>query len=424
MDNSAHPHRAYTLFVLVLVFTSSHVDRQIIGILGQPIKEALEISDAQLGLLGGLMFALFYATLGVPMAMWADRRNRRNLIAFSITLWSGMTAVCGLAQNYWQLLIARIGVGVGEAGSNPPSHSIISDLYAPHERATAMAIFATGVNIGICLGYLIGGWVNEYLGWQAAFFAVGFPGLIIALLVRFTLTEPARGYSERIRTQQPAPPFGAVAKFMIANPLIRQVVIGNTLMAFAGYALVIWVPTFLQRVFDMGSGETGTILAVLVGVGGAVGTFTSGLLADRLSTRNEGWRGWVVAGAILLATPFAAGAFLAADSTTAVWCYVMPAVLLGAYIGPGFAIVQTAMPLEMRSVGAAINLFIANIVGLGAGPTTVGILSDYLAPTVGEDSLRYALLAMVAVLIWGALHFVRVGQLVSRQAAEVTPATV
>ena len=167
--------RGYTLFLLVLVFTSSHVDRQIVAILQEPIKHAFGISDTQLGLLTGVMFALFYATLGMPMAMWADRHNRRNLITFSITLWSGMTALCGAALQFWQLLIARIGVGVGEAGSNPPSHSVISDLYGPTERATAMAIFGVGVNIGIMLGYLIGGWVNEWLGWRWAFVVAGAP---------------------------------------------------------------------------------------------------------------------------------------------------------------------------------------------------------------------------------------------------------
>jgi len=167
--------RRYTLFMLVVVFTSSHVDRQIMGILGQPIKESLMISDTQLGLLSGIMFALFYATLGMPMAMWADRNNRRNLIAFSVFLWSLMTALCGMASNFLQLLLLRIGVGVGEAGSNPPSHSMIADLYPPERRATAMAIFGTGVNWGILLGFLVGGWVNEFFGWRAAFLIVGVP---------------------------------------------------------------------------------------------------------------------------------------------------------------------------------------------------------------------------------------------------------
>ena len=185
--------RRYTLLMLVLVFTSSHVDRQIMGILGQPIKESLLISDTQLGLLTGIMFAVFYATLGMPMAMWADRNNRRNLISFSVFLWSLMTALCALATNFVQLLLLRIGVGVGEAGSNPPSHSIIADLYPPEKRSTAMAIFGTGINWGILVGFLVGGWINEWYGWQAAFVIVGLPGILLALLVRFTVVEPSRG---------------------------------------------------------------------------------------------------------------------------------------------------------------------------------------------------------------------------------------
>ena len=185
--------RKYTLFMLVLVFTSSHVDRQIMGILGQPIKESLLITDTQLGLLTGIMFAVFYATLGMPMAMWADRNNRRNLISFSVFLWSLMTALCGAANNFMQLLLLRIGVGVGEAGSNPPSHSMIADLYPPEKRSTAMAIFGTGINWGILIGFLVGGWINEWYGWRAASVGVGLPGILLAMLVRYTVTQPPRG---------------------------------------------------------------------------------------------------------------------------------------------------------------------------------------------------------------------------------------
>ena len=191
-DEVTDRQRRYTLFMLVLVFTSSHVDRQIMGILGQPIKESLMISDTQLGLLTGIMFAVFYATLGMPMAMWADRNNRRNLISFSVFLWSLMTALCAAASNFMQLLLLRIGVGVGEAGSNPPSHSMIADLYPPERRSTAMAIFGTGINWGILIGFLVGGWINEWYGWRVAFLVVGLPGILLALAVQFTVKEPPR----------------------------------------------------------------------------------------------------------------------------------------------------------------------------------------------------------------------------------------
>ena len=417
--------RNYTLGVLVLVFTSSHIDRQIVAILGQPIKDALAISDTQLGLLTGVMFALFYATLGMPMAMWADRRNRRNLIAFSIALWSGMTALCGIAQNYTQLLLARIGVGVGEAGSNPPSHSIIADLYGPTERATALAIFGTGVNAGIMLGFLIGGWVNEWLGWRWAFIVAGLPGLAIALLVRMTVKEPPRGYSERATAagatttdsrDTTAPPFWAVARTLAGNPVLRHTIIANTLVSFFGYALVLWVPVYLVRVHEMGTGEVGTILALLVGLGGAVGTFFGGVLADRLAARHPGWRAWIVAVAYAMALPLAALAFLAESADATIALYVLPAMLAGAYIGPSFAIIQSNVPLRMRSVAAAINLFILNIIGLGLGPFSVGLISDLTMDAAGVDSLRYGLLAMIPVGFWGACHYLRAGILLGREA--------
>ncbi len=411
--------RTYTLAVLVLVFTSSHIDRQIVAILGQPIKESLAITDTQLGLLTGVMFAVFYATLGMPMAMWADRRNRRNLIAFSIALWSGMTALCGMAQNYLQLMLTRIGVGVGEAGSNPPSHSIIADLYGPTERATALSIFGTGVNAGIMLGYLIGGWVNEWLDWRWAFIIAGLPGLGIALLVRLTVKEPPRGYSEggAAKASTEAPPFWAVVATMARSPILRHAVIAGTLVSFFGYALVLWVPVFLVRVHGMGTGEVGSILALLVGLGGAIGTFSSGWLGDRLAKRNPGWRAWVVTAAYAIALPLAALSFFAGTATGTIALYVLPAILAGAYIGPGFAIIQSHVPLRMRSVAAAINLFILNIIGLGLGPFTVGLVSDLMADSAGVDSLRYGLLAMIPVGLWGALHYWRAGVLLARESA-------
>ena len=334
----------YTLFVLVLVFTSSHVDRQIMGILGQPIKESLMISDTQLGLLTGIMFAVFYATLGMPMAMWADRRNRRNLISFSVFLWSGMTALCGAANNFTQLLLLRIGVGVGEAGSNPPSHSMIADLYPKEQRATAMAIFGTGINWGILIGFLVGGWINEFYGWRTAFVVVGLPGIFLAILVRFTLKEPPRGYADAAGEKPPEvipPPFWSVAKFMITNPVLRNIVAAGTLIAFTGYASVIWVPIYLVRIHGMGTGEVGTYLALFIGVGGAIGIYLGGRLADFLAARRgEQWLPWVVAIASLLGLPFLYFSFTAATQTGALWAYALPAALGTVYVAPGFALIK------------------------------------------------------------------------------------
>ncbi len=411
--------RTWTLVLLVLVFTSSHVDRQIVAILAQPIKDAFQISDTQIGLLTGFAFALFYATLGMPMAMWADRRNRRNLIALSVGLWSGMTALCGAAGNFWHLLAARIGVGVGEAGSNPPSHSIISDLFPPERRGTAMAIFATGVNFGIMLGYLIGGWGNEWFSWRWAFVIAGAPGLLLALLVRFTIREPPRLQRSIVpggQAEEEAPPFRSVAKVMWRSPILRHAVIAGTLVSFAGYAAIAWVPSYFIRVHGFSSGEAGTILALLIGVGGGIGTFAGGWLADRVAPRGEGWRAWVICIALLIYVPFAAVCYLAESPLWAAIGFAGPAIFGGVYIGIGFAIIQSQVTNRMRAVAAAINLFILNIVGLGAGPTTVGAISDLAQPTYGDDSLRVGLLAMIVVVIWGGLHYFRVGQLLNRAA--------
>jgi predicted MFS family arabinose efflux permease len=403
--------RRYTLFVLVLVYTSSHVDRQIMGILGQPIKESLMISDTQLGLLTGIMFALFYATLGMPMAMWADRNNRRNLISFSVFVWSFMTAACGAATNFVQLLLMRIGVGIGEAGSSPPSHSMIADMYPPEQRATAMAIFGTGINWGILIGFLVGGWVNEWYGWRVAFVVVGLPGLLLAALVRFTVTEPPRGYSEQIEESVPSPSFGTVVRFMFAHRVLRNIVMAGTLIAFTGYASVIWVPIYLVRVHGLGTGVTGSYLALLIGVGGAIGIYAGGRYADYLGrSRGQQWLPWLVAIVSLVSVPLLYATFFAASATSAFIAYALPAALGTIYIAPSFALIQNQTPLEMRSVAAAINLFIVNIVGLGVGPFSVGLFSDLLEPTYGIDSLRYALSTTLLVVVWGAAHYYRAGQ--------------
>ena len=410
--------RRYTLLMLVLVFTSSHVDRQIMGILGQPIKESLMISDTQLGLLTGIMFAVFYATLGMPMAMWADRNNRRNLISFSVFLWSLMTALCAAASNFMQLLLLRIGVGVGEAGSNPPSHSMIADLYPPEKRATAMAVFGTGINWGILIGFLVGGWINEWYGWRVAFLVVGLPGILLALLVQFTVKEPPRGHSEALQSEAKPPRFWTVVGFMWRNPTLRHIVIAGALVSFAGYASVIWVPIYLVRIHEMGTGEVGSYLALLIGVGGAIGIYLGGRIADYMAARRgQQWLPWVVAISSLITLPMLYFTFMATTPMTAIAAYVLPAMLGTLYVAPGFALIQNSTPLEMRSVAAAINLFITNIIGLGLGPFSVGFFSDLFAKDFGADGLRWGLATTIIVLLWGIFHYWRCGVMIKRQRA-------
>lgn len=410
-------YRRYTLMVLVLGYTSSHVDRNIVGILMQPIKMELGLSDTQLGFLSGIAFALFYATLGIPIALWADRGNRRNIIAYAIAIWSGMTAVCGLAANFTQLALARVGVGIGEAGSSPPSHAIIADLYKPDERSSAMAIYSLGAYFGVMIGFLVGAYVSVHWGWRSAFFVVGLPGLIISALVRFTLTEPPRGFAEGLETQPPPAlklpdvlsNIGAGFSHLWHDLPSRHTVIGVTLVAFVGYGSIIWGPAFFERSFDMNRLQIGQYLAAVVGVVGGLGALCGGILADRLGTRDIRWRSWIVGIAKLLAAPLIV-VFYLADKQTALLIYIPVTLLNAFYLGPSFAVIQSRAPLAIRSLAAAIMFFIINIIGLGLGPQLIGILSDALRPEYGQDSLRYALLCTSFVGLWAALHYFLAGR--------------
>jgi predicted MFS family arabinose efflux permease len=400
-------YRRYALAVLTSVYVSNFVDRQILSILLEPIKQSFGLSDTQLGFLSGISFAIFYATLGLPIALWADRGNRRNIIALSTAVFSVMTALCGLAQSFVQLALARIGVGIGEAGSSPPSHSIVADLYQPHERATAMAIFALGVNIGILIGFLAGGWMNEFFGWRAAFMVVGLPGLLLALLVRLTLKEPPRGQSEG-RDQEAhsaAPPLGEAFRTFWRVRSLRHIAIGAMLNSFVGYGVVAWVPAFLIRSFGMTTGDVGTALALIIGIVGGGGTFLGGYFADKLARRDVRWNMWLIGACVGGGTPFVFGVYLAPDAFWSLLFFFVPAAVGSLYLGPSLAMVQGLVPLRMRTVASAVLLFIINIIGLGLGPQTVGIVSDLLAPRFGDESLRYALLLVGLINAWAALHF-------------------
>ena len=399
-------YRWYALGILVLVFTSSHVDRQIMGILLEPIKQDLGASDTQMGFLIGLTFALFYATLGMPIAMLADRSNRRNIITAAITIWSGMTVVCGYAQNFVQLALARIGVGIGEAGSSPPSHSMISDMFPLSQRGTAMGIYALGVNIGLLIAYLAGGWMSENWGWRMTFVAVGVPGLAIALLVRFTIAEPVRGASdERKEAISEAPPFSDVARYMWQTPATRHVVFGSSLAGFVGYGMVLWLPAFFVRSHNLSQTEVGMTLALMSGFVGGLGTFFAGKLADTLAKRDERWFAWIVAVGKGGLVPFLVLFFLAQEFIPALLIYLIPAFFGGFYLAPTFAMIQSLVRPEMRAVAASICLFMLNIIGLGFGPQAVGIVSDLFAADYGAESLRYSLMLFSLVNIWCAFHY-------------------
>ena len=395
--------RAYTVGLLTFIYTANYVDRQIVAILLQSIKLDMGLSDTQLGLLSGLAFAIFYATLGIPIAYLADRISRKKIIIFSLSLFSVMTIVCGFAQNFMQLLLARIGVGVGEAGSSPPSHAMIADMYAPNERATPLAIFALGINIGLLIAFLVGGWVNHHYGWRTAFQVVALPGLLLVVIGMFTLRDPPRGLSDGQKAQK-APPLGEVAGYMLNNKTLRQLIIGSTLVVTVGYGAIAWLPTYFVRVHAMTTIEVGQVLALLIGIGGGIGTALGGHFADRLGKRDVRWNLWLIVILALVGLPFSVGAYLATDATLAIILLAFPVSVGALYFGPTLAMLHTLVRPEMRSLASAILLLINNIVGLGFGPLMIGVLSDYFSTDYNVRALPYAMVISSLLAVWASVH--------------------
>ena len=382
------------------------VDRQLPAILLPAIRAEFLVSDTMLGLLVGTAFALFYSILGVPIALLADRWNRRNLIAIALAVWSGMTALSGLAANFWQLALARVGVGVGEAGCSPPAHSMIADLYPPEQRSTAMGVYTLGISAGIMLAYIAGGWVVENIGWRQAFFIVGVPGILLAILFRATVKEPPRGHSEDRTDHGEHPAIGEVFKLLLSRKAFLHMAVGAGLSSFAGYAAISWFPSFLTRSFEGNFVLLNVQLGLILGIAGGFGFFMGGYLADffgRTRQRNAMW--------FIAATQFAAvfasiGVYLSWSAQMALLMFIVPVVISNLYLAPVLAQTQSLVPLRMRGVASAIVLLIINLIGYAMGPPAVGALSDYLAPTMDNESLRYALLIGVSVVtIWAALHY-------------------
>jgi len=398
-------YRRYVLGLLLVVYVVNFIDRSIVNILLQPIKEEFHPSDTALGFLSGVAFAIFYATLGIPIARWADRGVRRDIIALALFLWSGMTALCGLARTFPQLVMARIGVGIGEAGCSPPAHSLLSDYYPPDQRGRAFATYALGIPIGTAFGYLLGGWMTQELGWRSAFLLVGLPGLLLAAVVRLTLREPPRGLSE-VRRETAAPPsLREVAGTMWGLGSFRHLAAGATLHAFVGYGVMTWNAPFLARSHGMSPGEIGTALAIVGIVFGGLGTYLGGVLSDRFGKRDARWSLWVPGISTLVAVPFAVAFYLSPDVRSALLFAGIPVFFGAMYLGPTYSITQALAPLRMRAVASAFLLFLINLIGLGLGPQIVGILSDVLAPRLEEESLRGALVAMVSVNLWSGIHY-------------------
>jgi MFS family permease len=403
-----------TLTLLVLAYTLSISDRMILSILFPDIKAEFGLSDTQLGLLGGISFALFYSTMGLPIARLSDQYSRKRIIIASLVIFSFMTAFSGLAAGFISLLLFRIGVGIGEAGVNPASHSIIADYFPPQRRAFAMATLMLGGSFGMMLGFVGGGFIAEAYNWRIALVSVGVPGLLLAVVMARSLQEPARGTFEA-ETPPPPPPILTTAATMWANPAMRHLMAGSIVAGLMSYGLTQWLPTFFIRTHDLSQSQTGLMMAGVFGILGAIGALVAGKWFDRLSIRGFQYGMWMLAIVPFVSMPFFIMGLFADNLTTAMLLFIIPGFAGNCFLGPTLAMVQTLSPVHMRAVSSAIKMLCLNLIGLGLGPLLVGVLSDGLSPRHGEQALNVALAYFTLVGLWGSLHFWLCGRALAKQ---------
>lgn len=386
--------RYYVLAILTLVYAFNHIDRQVLLILLEPIRSELNLKDSDLGLLTGFGFAAVYATLGVPVALWADRGVRRDIVALSLAVWSLMTTLSGFAQTYWQLLLARMGVGVGEAGGTPPATSMIADLFPPSQRATALGVYTLGIGLGILAGFPLGGLVYEKFGWRAAFFVAGAPGLVLALIVRLTVAEPKRT-GVKAGAADDRPTIGQTFSFMLSQPSFLWLLAGCMLICVSANAFLAWTSPYLIRTYGVSVGQVSLALGLLVGGLGGAGAVIIGAICDRLSRRDLRWRPWIILACAIAALPFAWGFLHAPTIAMAYAANAVPSFVGLIYASIAYTAAQELVLPRMRATASAFTLFCLTLLGIGGGPTLVGYLSTWFAEQDPSTSLRRALELML-----------------------------
>lgn len=409
-----------SLPVLTAIFAIGHLDRHVLSISLDKIGLEFDLSDLQLGLLSGLIFAIVFVLFGFPVARLAARGNRRNIVAVSAFVWSAMTLVMGTAQNFTHLILARLGVGIGEAGAVAPAHSMISDLYPPGKRTSAMATFSIGANIGVLLAFLIGGIIGQLLGWRWAFFIAGVPGILLAFVLRYGTDEPKR--VEASSGSDDGSLFLATLKAIRSDRGLVHAICGVGLTGIVTFGALTWNPSFLIRVHGLSQAQAGIVLAVAIGLFGSMGTWLSGRLADRLGATDARWRIWLVVIAIVIGKVFSFGFLLIDHRFAAIGFLLGSATLAGVFWGPTFAYLHAKVPTEMRPMATAMFLFAFNLVGLGIGPTLIGFLSDQVFAGQGTASLRYALATIQFISFWGAWHYWKVSRTMTAGQPTAEPA--
>jgi predicted MFS family arabinose efflux permease len=390
----------YVLAVLFAVSVFNFVDRQLISVLLQPIKDEFQMSDAWMGAITGIAFMLVHSVVGIPLARWADRGDRRWILTLGLTVWSALTAASGFARSFAVLLLCRMGVGIGEAAGTPSAHSMISDYFPPERRATALSVYAMGVYVGIMFGYIAAGWLGEHFGWRATFMIVGLPGLAIALLLYLTVDEPPR------TTEVESHPIGEVVRYLFAKRSYVILLAAASFHAAAAYCIAQWAPTFLLRVHGMSLSEMGLSLGLATGISGAAGTLLGGVLSDRLARANRAWYARTTAIAAFGSLPFAVGFVLSDSASMALAFFVPMTFITGMYIGPLYAMNQGLARPRMRAMAVAVHLFVVSILGGGVGPWVVGLMNDSFQAEYGDAGIRQSLIwvQVVCLLLAGTCY--------------------
>ena len=398
----SEPYKRLVLGLLVSAYTFNFIDRTIIATIGQSIKTDLKITDTQLGLLGGLYFALLYTLLGIPLARFAERFSRVNIIAGAIVIWSGFTALCGTAASFGGLAAYRFGVGVGEAGLSPSAHSLISDYFEPRKRASALAVYSFGIPLGTMIGAVLGGWLAFTFGWRIAFMAVGVPGVLMALAIKLLIREPPRGHSEPEAVEadgaagpaaaaviEPPKPSatlatelhetGTVIATLFGKWPVLNMVLGVTLVSFAGYGAGQFIPPYFIRTFGLNVKEVGLIVGLVGGFSSGIGTLMGGFLTDRLAKRSPAWYALTPAIGLTIATPLYFAVYLVSTWQVAVAILLIPGAFAYTYLGPTFGVVQNMVPTRRRATATALLFFFLNLIALGGGPPFIGWVIDHFA---------------------------------------------
>lgn len=389
------------LGMLLLVYIFNFVDRQILAILAGPIQADLGLSDTQMGLLGGVAFALLYSTLAVPLAWLADKTSRSWVITVSLAVWSGFTALTGLAQGFWSIFLMRLGVGVGEAGGVAPSYALISDHFPSEKRARALAIYSLGIPLGSATGVIAGGYIAATVDWRLAFFVVGFSGLLIAPLFKFFVRDKVKAPAPAEQTVAPYSFMGTV-RILANKKAFWLLAFGAASSSMLGYGIAFWLPSLLQRSFGLSLIDTSLFYGAILLFGGVAGVLGGGMIGDWLGKNNKAAYGLVPAAAFLLAVPLFAAGIMSGSATIAFILFLIPQALAYFWLGPVLSAVQHLVPAESRATASALFLLINNLIGIGGGIFFLGALSDSLTPIYGEDGLRYSMLYSLAFYVIAA----------------------